>query len=217
MQLSPRKAKGFTHVKASRVLRVIKDHPVPTKGANVGGTAEQRGGGGTDTVDRFDGHSFVFCKEGDFVIEVIRADTRKVLGYSYLTGPAIQLMHYEADPKCFSDEPVKVDYLDIPKPPLTLEEVGRFVQDLMELFQEAKQTLDINLLDISTQDKTDASAALMYITQHWERVEGEESHLIGKILYPGGGIHVHLQTEEHASELCVNFFQTELLLKMVGK
>ncbi len=114
------------------------------------------------------------------VIEVVKAGFRgKRIGYSYLTGPAIQIMDYEkARPEFFAEEPVKVGRLKIPDMPSCTGDVDVFLGEVKESVEKAKMLNGISLLELNAQGEDDAANATNILTNYWEEAPGN-SHLIG--------------------------------------
>lgn len=99
MKLSLERKLGHIHVRCGRVLRVAHAHQVPTKTANVNDPKEQTTRASAwETAD-----------VGDLAFELVAVKTDKVIGYSYLSGPAIRLHLYRetAPPHWFSEAIVR--------------------------------------------------------------------------------------------------------------
>lgn len=118
MSLEPRP--GHVQVIGGRVLRIAKEHAVPT------GT--QRG--------VFNGNKYVYCGQGDLVVEAMEVDGKR-LGYSFLTGKATNL--FAGGALCQTCEPETVDPVllrvlrfNFPMPD---EASG---DDIVEVFREIK-------------------------------------------------------------------------------
>lgn len=207
MLLSPRKKFGHTHVKAARILRVAKDHSVATLGAPSDAQME-----------RFEGRSWVFCEVGDLVIEIVKAKKHKWLGYSYLTGPAIQLMNYKPlSVDHFDAEPLKVGRVTFPTPRESKKDPDGFIETVKTLIASAMQANDICLFETTAQNKEAAMKAFDFLASVWEPAGGS-AHLIGNVKFgKDAGIQIHFQPKKHATESCATLFQTSLLFNMVKK
>jgi hypothetical protein len=90
MKLSVKPRFGMTHVRGGQVLRVIHDHQVSTKGY------DKRPDNALGKSRSFDA-VWVTASTGDLAIEVIVPKTARVLGYAYLSGPAINVVRYISD------------------------------------------------------------------------------------------------------------------------
>lgn len=216
MKLSPYKKHGMLHVRAARLLRVSQEHAVSTVGANVAGSAEQVGCSHGKAAGRFEGQNWVFCKEGDLVLEIVKAKKGQLVGHSYLTGPAIQLMNYEANPGFFEETPLKVGLLEIPAGEA---DAGKFLEKLISNVRRAQEEEGVCVLFLSVAEDQVQSAADTIIGC-WMEEETGKTHLIGDIVVekdPGSGIHIHLQPKKHQTALSASGFQSELLINMVAK
>lgn len=104
MKLSTEPLPRCTLVKGTRLLKVLHDHVVDTRGS--GFLAERKavaveGSVPIATESPQAGKDQVKAVAGDLAVEVADAKTGQVLGYSYLTGNAITCMTYEIAPHRF--------------------------------------------------------------------------------------------------------------------
>jgi hypothetical protein len=90
MKLSVKPRFGMTHVRGGQVLRVTHDHQVSTKGY------DKRPDDVLGKARAFDA-GWVTASTGDLAVEVIATKTERVLGYAYLSGPAINVVRYVSD------------------------------------------------------------------------------------------------------------------------
>lgn len=80
----------MTHVRGGQVLRVTHDHQVSTKGY------DKRPDNARGKSRAFDA-GWVTASIGALAVEVIVPKTESVLGYAYLSGPAINVVRYVSD------------------------------------------------------------------------------------------------------------------------
>src|SRR5258708_5191443 len=95
MRLSLERKFGWIHVRGGRVLRVATAHAVSTDTFHQEAAQAERLIGsdrGGQARDRFVGQKYVFCAERDLAVEVVNVKTGKVMGWSYLTGAAANLI-----------------------------------------------------------------------------------------------------------------------------
>lgn len=80
----------MVHVRGGQVLRVTHDHQASTKGY------DERPDDALGKSRAFDA-GWVTASTGDLAVEVVAAKTARVLGYAYLSGPAINVVRYVSD------------------------------------------------------------------------------------------------------------------------
>lgn len=90
MKLSVKPRFGMTRVRGGQVLRVTHDHQVSTKGY------DKRPDDALGKSRSFDA-GWVTASTGALAIEVIATKTEGILGYAYLSGPAINVVRYVGD------------------------------------------------------------------------------------------------------------------------
>lgn len=101
MKLSVVPLFGHTHVRATRLVKVLHPHDVSTRGAAVDALKDAQaveGAAPIATVAPQAGKDVVKAKAGDLAIELEEVRTGaagKVIGYSYLTGEAITCVSYD--------------------------------------------------------------------------------------------------------------------------
>lgn len=104
LTVKPRLGLGWTHVRGGRVLRVTREHQIAVSSysSHVEGKIEDMPGpwpaeAGPEPIPHkrrvFDGESAT-ALAGDLAIEVLAARNQRLLGYYYLSGPAINLVRY---------------------------------------------------------------------------------------------------------------------------
>ena len=100
MKLSNSKKFGYTQVHGSRFLRVAKTHAVDIGGLSVTGhQPPDYRTGEVPSTDPLENKSVVFAQPGDLVVEMVDVPkgvrkTPRVIGWSYLSGPALRLNGY---------------------------------------------------------------------------------------------------------------------------
>lgn len=90
MKLSVKPRFGMVHVRGGQVLRVAHDHQVSLKGY------DKRPDDALGKSRSFDAR-WVTAVIGDLAVEVVARKTDGVLGYAYLSGPAINVVRYVSD------------------------------------------------------------------------------------------------------------------------
>lgn len=128
MKLSPIKKFGHVHVMGKRLVRVTKEHAVSTEGAPL--PAKLKTNVPNSGLNSPEG-KWVYCKEGDLAVELVEVKKKRHVGYSYLSGPAIQMTGYTAQAGWFED--AELASLKAPMPPTTPEEGEEAIMALMKL------------------------------------------------------------------------------------
>jgi hypothetical protein len=238
---------GAKHVKGLTLLRVLHPHTVDTAGAEL--RVEQgvpvEGSLPNPAVGPQHGKSAVRAVEGDLAIEVGEVKTGKVLGYSYITGAAIQCMGYEIAPHRF--EPARVVRLtDLERQVLDAQacesdqDFGAHIDKMINLAQRARHgDDDVAVLELVIGD--DFERVAKFLLEAWSRFEPGKTeaeapawakvpadrrcHLFGRVwrkkLKPSPfrkkpqHAQMHLQPARHASDHCATGFQHDLLQGMV--
>jgi len=94
---------GWTRVVGGRVLRVVHDHQIRTasysshteeKGLAIPWPAGLRGAAPTPAKKRTFDTNWLTASVGDIAVEVLFDSTKRILGYLYLSGSAINLLRY---------------------------------------------------------------------------------------------------------------------------
>lgn len=194
MKLSHKRKFGHTAVRAARVLKVTESHAVSMEGLS-------------EFASRSATAPWVFCEAGDLVIEVIKIRTGKVLGYSYLTGPAIQLINYNVSGVVdrIGSEPLRVKRIEIPRSNEVISE-AKFGFNAISVFRFRAKTME------------EARELPMKIMELWAAddsgIPEEINHLMGLIDVGKRIMSIHLQPPSHANNFAATPFQIELLWRM---
>lgn len=223
MKLSLSKRFGWIHCRGGKLVRVAKEHAVPSSGRSRVGHVEgatDLGGKPIPQESPQKDQKWVTAKENDLAVEVVAVKTGKVLGHSYLSGPAIQLNRYTpAQDDWF--RPVTGRLIEIPDPHTW--EGGReaFFEHCIGLLMQVRYGEDaVGGFEYQAQDDEDARGAAHSIAQMWsyEPVEDKdrqrpEAHLFalihGKKPFL---ITLHFQPPDHASDFAATGFQIKLVL-----
>jgi hypothetical protein len=102
MKLSIKPRFGFVCVQGGRILVVTHEHQVPTSGYDASADhATLEGPRLAPEQPEFRSRTFdakwISAAIGDVAVEVLSVKTGKVLGYAYLSGPAINVIRYVSD------------------------------------------------------------------------------------------------------------------------
>jgi hypothetical protein len=201
---------GWVRVRGGRILRVAKAHAVKTNTRS----SLQPG------LHPSEGQDWVYANEGDLAIEIVRrGGTSDVVGYSYLSGPAIQLHRYmPCDVDWFGEE-VKATYLDVPHPHGAFGQ--EFIEQVVGLFMGFKynEEYGVGAFDYKCdagEDTQDVANGLitMYGYEH-PKWTAPRTHLFGLIRPYRGKKNVvvlHCQPPHDASDFCAAGFQVELVV-----
>jgi len=220
MKLSLKKKPGWTHVRGGRLVRVAKSHPVPTSGWSPYALEYKKDLlGRPKPVARFaEGEKWVFAKEGDLAVEILAADSRASLGFSYISGPAIQLNRYrEVEANFFEAASGKI--VEIPNPSTAQFTREQFAERVVTAIVGAKYGNDaINAFEYQARDDDEAQLVARKIAEVWYSyapADGDttqRAHLLGVIHGRKSHINVHFQPPDAAGEFAATPFQVGLVL-----
>lgn len=209
MKLSCKKKFGWIHVRGGQVLRVATSHAVPTGTYSVLADEDQPAGHA--------GVKAVWAQEGDVAIEIIACKTGKCLGYSYLSGPALQLNHYEAHRHQGWCEVVgEVGLLEIPRPH---GEPKAFMEEVMALLVSARHsppTVSAFRYRCSKHEDPERVADVLLNCLRYTKKDAEATaHVLGVVTghrRKGPVVTIHCQPPHHADDCHATSFQIELAL-----
>ena len=170
----------------------------------------------------------VNAEVGDLAIEVVYAKTGNLVGYSYLSGPAIQLIRYVNGPgvRWFAPDPVSVRRLDLPGPE-AYESRQAYWEALIPTVSAARigpPAVYAFEIKVPGAQVGDAANVADVVVNAWAMVPSEitdeelkersQSHLVGLVFAgkKGGGADVHLQPPKHAGAWSATVFQIALVL-----
>lgn len=228
MKLSLKFKLGHVHVGGGRVLTVVTPHPVSTatrsSHAERPETDRYRPKDAPPVVEPKGAH--VIAEVGDLAIEVVYAKTGKLVGYSYLTGPAIQLIRYVDDDgaRWFSSESVNVNRLDLPGPEGFASRQAYWEAMIPTVSAARLGSPAVHAFEISVPSSNPDAAADVadVVVNAWAMVPKEvtdeelkercQSHLVGLVHAGKGVAEVHLQPPRHASDWNATGFQIALVL-----
>ena len=222
MKLSLSKRIGWTQVRGGRVMRVTATHGVATntlseivRGEIDAGTRKARWPDGEPAA--------VFAQPGDLALEILHKHGALV-GYTYLSGDALQLNCYDAMPDWF--EPATGQRFAIPEPPKDDGDGEAFVLKLLETMMGVKYgDVDLAVFEYTCDRKeppADVAQALAGIYDYAPvdnpmPPEDRRTHILGHIHshQRKGGVDLHFQPPREASDFCATSFQIELALSAV--
>jgi hypothetical protein len=217
MKLSVRKRFGWIHVRGGRVLRVVKPHAVRTSGRSAYADEEKS----SHEPPRWKaGEKWVYTEEGDVAVEIVAVKTGKVLGHSYLSGPAIQLNGYTPFEEDWFEE-AKGTFVEVPHPDggkLSTE----FIENVIGMFMGVKYSKDAVLGAFvyectKGEDMRDVAEGLTRMWSYEHDTDESTAHLLGLVKgHPKGVVIMHFQPTKHASDFAATGFQIELVLGAVG-
>jgi hypothetical protein len=220
MKLSLKKKLGWTHVRGGRLVRVAKPHPVPTAGWSPYALEYKNDLlGRPKPAARFaEGEKWVFTKEGDLAVEILAVDSSASLGFSYISGPAIQLNRYrEADSGFFDAALGKI--IAIPDPSMAKFTREEFAERVVTAIVGAKYGNEaINAFEYQARDDAEAQLVARKIAEVWysyvstDRDTAQRAHLLGVIHGRKSHINVHFQPPDAASEFAATPFQVGLVM-----
>lgn len=209
MKLSLRKRFGYVHVHGGRVLRVVHPHGVPTSTVTYNKQEPK--------VRSFIG-TVVQCAEGDLAIEIVAAKTGNVLGYSYLSGPALQLNNYCGARADRFEEARSIYVNDLPHPQ-DFDDFGTFLPEIIERLMRLKYADDPYALVAIEYHDPQASDAANGLLQSFSYAPDEDdppenrTHMMGIVHGEGKNIAtMHCQPPCDADDYCATGFQIELVL-----
>lgn len=212
MKISLKRRRGFVRVRPGRILRVAKDHAVSATGLSAN----------ADDYENLDGaprpapatHPWVYAKPGDLAVEILRKDG-KVLGHSYLSGPAIRLNRYTDFQKDWFGAEVKPALLEIPVP--TAEPPEAFFTKLVEAMMSAKfGDADVYAFQVRVpRDQVKEAAHSIVGAWDYEPREGgavSKCHVLGLVEGKGNAVNLHFQPPGEHQDQAATPFQVALVL-----
>lgn len=209
MKLSAGKKRGFLHVKGTSLVKVVHGHLISMDGLSAPAPYA------VAKNDPRDSLNWVRCEPGDLAIEVRPAKQKRgkaqaTVGYSFLTGGAIQLMGYESEPSSF--EPASLAFVAMP----LYDGSPASREAIMQLLHEARASKpDMVVFDYEASSAQYADAATVAFPALWDMAEGPSAHFLGRVLGSGRGeILLHRQPPEHAADATINGFQLALILAL---
>lgn len=168
MKLSlDKRSRGGVHVRGGRFRRVLLPHAVPASG--------QLEGKGCVVRDK----DYETAKPGDLVIEVYGVKAKRVLGYSYLSGAALQMVHYEAKPEWFG--PADVVRLELQTPgTVEGESAEETVARMVGNFTRVKYEHDVGICEfrLSPRDGNPDAVVSSISAMLQYRAVPQEEHLL---------------------------------------
>lgn len=226
MKLSTVKKFGYIHVHGGRLFRVVHEHAVDTKGfcQIIREVNEKTGAVVNRSIDLA---PTVTARAGDLAIEIVQHKTGKTLGYSYLSGPAIQLNTYQVRPDRYEMASIAPARL---RPPTEEEmETEESFQSYAHYFRTQcvgmKTDLEVDVFameahftDADSGQNLADSLVDAYRLVPKDMPQGDEdklrSHLVASI-HAGKGkrakhYHLHFQPPKDKSDSAITPFQAQL-------
>lgn len=219
MIISVKRHFGATQVVGGRLLRVAEPHFVSTKGA----PAQTK-----EKLRKYDKPTVV-CEAGDLVMEILAKRGRKLLGHTYLTGPALQIVSYaakegRAEERWFEEGPRAVG-VEIPKPPedrLDDEEAWKtFIATTHERLLHAKYLADVDIAALELTTKADPLQVVQHICDLWcykhDPEPGQEpmtsrAHLLVQARRGKTIAYIHSQPPHAIADVSMTYFQFDLIM-----
>lgn len=201
MKLSLKKRFGFVQVRGGSFYRVTRTHQV---GTNTRSYAEEENPQG----DR----KTAFAQPGDLAIEVVNKKLEKRVGYAYLSGDAIRLIGYEAEPAWFA--PATSMLIDIPGVPQSQAET----EALVKQFIEAKFQHDAGVFEYRAPKGSDPAIAAKGLAQCYSYESRDiepRGHVFGLVHAGKSGISVHFQPRGQTTEFAASRFQIMMAVRAV--
>ena len=224
MRLSLRKRFGWTQVCGGRVLRVTHTHGVPTN--TLSEIVREEIAEGTRIPRWPDGEpQAVFAQPGDLALEIVQPNGALV-GYTYLSGDAIQLNCYDAMPFWF--EAASSGRFTIPNARNDDEDVEAFVTKLLGTLMSVKYSnTDLMVFEYACARKEPAQDVARGLAEIYDYApiknpmppEDRRTHILGHIHAHRrkGGVDLHFQPPREASDFFATSFQIELALSAVPR
>jgi len=220
VKLSTKFKMGYTRVQGGRVLRVANDHAVPTKGYD--GSSNHTPDLANDNKPlppRFtDGEKWVYAQAGDLALEILHASTKKLLGYTYLSGPAIQLNRYLAFPSTGSLDtgtPGNTDWHPANIARLTCIQREADLADLVTELQAFKQSqMDLGYFELRVRNLDEGRHAAETLAGIWQSIPTHDNgpDVLGIVEAGKADLALHFQNERHKNTYPATPFQMSLLL-----
>jgi hypothetical protein len=163
------------------------------------------------------GRKWVYAEKGDLALEIVARKTGKVLGYSYLSGPALQLNHYKPLPAWY-DDAGDVSLIEIPHPE---GEPRAFVEDIIGRLMKAKYSENKLVFAFKHQcrerdDPRHVAEALCDYASYEDKSRKPTAHILGVVIGhkrgPKGAVTLHFQPPRDSAECHATSFQTELAI-----
>lgn len=212
MKLSIKKRMGWIHARGGRILRVAQPHVVKSSGRSAFEDGPAPAGE----------EKWVYTKEGDLAVEIIAVKTGKVLGHSYLSGPAIQLNGYTPfDEDWFGDE-AKATFVDVPHPrgAFTQDFIQKIVGVLMDFkYSEEYAVGAFHYKCDEGEDTHDVANGILQMWRYEDETRTTSTHMLGLVTPHKGRKNVvtlHFQPPKDAADFAAAGFQIELVLSAVG-
>lgn len=220
MKLSLKKKLGWTHVRAGELVKVAKEHAVPT------GT---RTGVQTDWTRPKDDSKWIYCEVDDLAVEIVAVKTGNLLGHAYLSGPAIQLHRYgAAQTDWFA--PAALGWVEIAAPGVEARENPEawMQHTIGELLKIKYGELDVAAWRVPAVDKDDVERFGSFVEHAWSMAPHDKdgnpitvdpppkTHLMVLVMLekkkdPDGII--HFQPPKHAADICATHFQVAMVVE----
>ena len=224
MRLHLRKKRGFTQVNAGRVVRVKTPHGVPTS-TWFGEIAKE------DGAERWPSGQpdYVAADVGDLAIVMCDGSTPSgdVVGYSYLSGDAIQLNSYDADPEWFA--PAEVTRFYIPRPKPGPDVWMPIATKLLEVKYGGADLAVFRYRCTQSEPPQNVAAGLMHLYResedaHLYRMDGDpadrrpldelRTHVLGEVASRSeSSVNLNFQPASEISPFCATPFQIEMALR----
>ena len=212
MKLSLERKLGWMHVRGGKLVKVTQVHGVPTVSRSTLQTEHAR-------PRKADGMEM--CRRGDLAMQILKYETGVVVGYSYLSGPAIQLQRYEGvSADWFA--PAQLGAVSFPAPTEMDVADEKARDDFWQRFFAAVQAIKYGPLDVAgfcRRESTleDGKAAAELLRAAWSMAPVEQpawdTHLLGMFkIVAGGDMALHYQPPKHGGKLAASGFQIGLVL-----
>lgn len=229
MKLSVEKKWGYIHVRGGRLVEVVHEHPVASKGQCV--VAKRM-------KEEFEPPRSlpptVMARAGDLAIEIVTQRGGHLLGYSFLTGAAIQINSYDKRADRFTDavlrsaplRPPPDEEATIPSSPPSDD----YLAGLAKLMAAMKYDPDVDVYAFHAicSGRENAEGLATFLQQVRQLVPSDmtdeenesgasqRSHFLG--LVRGGQskkapcYFLHFQPKKHASDFAATMFQHALCI-----
>jgi len=183
-------------------MRVTKTHQVSIKGLSV------------EQAREFDADPF--AEPGNLAMEIIEVKKpNRVIGYTYLSGPALQLNSYTADDRWF--EPGSMSRFNIPRPTGGDEAFWvNLTKQLMAIKYSDDDLAVFRYICTKAEPPMDGARAITKLFDRYETADSKEphTHMMGIIESKGGGgVEMHFQPPADAAKHAATGFQVRLALR----
>jgi len=198
-------------VRGGRVVRVVKAHRVLTSTRSKAAVEDQ--------PERQKELGWVFAEEGDLALEIVACKKSKIIGYTYFSGPAMQLNQYTPWDEDWFEDAGEVALVEIPHPAGNPEEFFNGVAGQLMTVKYADETL-LSAFRYRCRKRdvpSEVADAFFYLWRYEDKERTASGHLVGVVEDHKGpkkrAVTLDFQPPHHAADQHATGFQIELAIK----